>query len=341
MIKKILKHYLFRNSPAEITFFVTSQCNFECKHCFYKNVHSNNELTLNEISKIINTIPKFLRLNISGGEPFLRKDLSEICILFSNKTSIITIPTNASLPEEMVKQTKNILLNSNILLHISLSLDGIGDLRDKIANRKNTFPKFEETLNRLKHLQKSFPNLKVGIITTQTPENEKELQSIYNYILKRKIDNFGFNMQRNKNNVLTTNLEIYKAFYNKVLDYPINLPFSKIIKLKKRLVYEQVYRSYIESYIDKCYSGNLRIVITEQGDVYPCETLMFDKSYSMGYFRDYYYNYDFKRLFNSVKAFSIRRRIFEERCFCPHECDLETNVLFNPKNAIRFLKALI
>ena len=330
MLLQSLKHYLFR-TLAEITFFVTSQCNFECKHCFYKTTHSNNELTLSEITKIAKTLPNFLRLNISGGEPFLRKDLHLICELFSKKAHIITIPTNASLPDEIIQQTHNMLISFNNLLHISLSLDGIGETRDKIVNRKDTFPKFEETLRRLTNIKQSFKNLKVGVIVTQTPENEKELDSIYDYILEHKVDNFGFNMQRNKNNLLTTNLDIYKKFYNKVLDYPINLPYSKIIRLKKKLIYEKVCETYKEGYMDKCYSGKLRVVITEQGEVYPCETWMLEKVWSMGNLRNY--NYDFKKLFNSNRTSTLG-------CYCCHECDLETNVLFNPKNAFRFLKEL-
>src|SRR5512135_1713176 len=72
-----------RNELQSIIFFVTSACNLRCSHCFYwQNLNRQEDLRLEEIEKISLNLPSFSRLLISGGEPFLRKELPDIIRLF-------------------------------------------------------------------------------------------------------------------------------------------------------------------------------------------------------------------------------------------------------------------
>ena len=98
-----------------VIFFVTNKCNSKCKHCFYwRNLNSNkNELTLEEIDKITKNSGKIQVLLLSGGEPFLRKDLFEIISLFIKNAGVkvISIPTNAILTKEIKEQTERLIKN--------------------------------------------------------------------------------------------------------------------------------------------------------------------------------------------------------------------------------------
>jgi radical SAM protein with 4Fe4S-binding SPASM domain len=73
------------------------------------------------------------------------------------------------------------------------------------------------------------------------------------------------------------------------------------------------------------------VVISEEGEVYPCELL--DKSF--GSLKDY--DFDFKKLWQGKKAEEIRKWILKNRCACTHECFLTINVLFSPKIYPRLL----
>ena len=64
---------------AQWTHFVTSVCNARCAHCFYPINAGKNELSLEELDRFAATLPPIRLLLISGGEPFLRRDLPEIC----------------------------------------------------------------------------------------------------------------------------------------------------------------------------------------------------------------------------------------------------------------------
>jgi len=62
--------------------FVTSRCNSLCRTCFYfDKLNSRDDLTFTEIDRLSQTAPPFHKLWISGGEPFMRKELAEILIV--------------------------------------------------------------------------------------------------------------------------------------------------------------------------------------------------------------------------------------------------------------------
>ena len=177
-----LKYFFYKKYPAEITFFVTAVCNLRCRHCFnlekIEKANPKHELSIEEIEKATRTIPPFIRLSLSGGEPFLRTDLAQICQAFCENCHVkfISIPTNASLTGKIVSDVKQILRTcSKLFLHISLSVDALGEDRDNIVGRENISTSLIKTTQELKKLQKTYTNLSLGVITTQIPNNENQL----------------------------------------------------------------------------------------------------------------------------------------------------------------------
>ena len=65
-------------------------------------------------------------------------------------------------------------------------------------------------------------------------------------------------------------------------------------------------------------------MLSEIGDVYPCEIL----TDSFGNVRDF--GYDMGKVVLSARANEIRQFIKKGRCFCTHECYFMTNILFSP-----------
>ncbi len=101
-------HYargIFRPKSLESVFlFVTSTCNSLCRTCFYwDELNKGHDLTFDQLQRISQTAPAFHKLWISGGEPFLRKDLAEIIELFyvNNGMRHVNLPTNGLLPTKM------------------------------------------------------------------------------------------------------------------------------------------------------------------------------------------------------------------------------------------------
>jgi len=68
-------------------------------------------MTFDEINKLSSTMPKFHDLWLSGGEPFLRKDLANIIHLFYTNNNIrdVRIPTNGLPTEQTIKTVVAVL----------------------------------------------------------------------------------------------------------------------------------------------------------------------------------------------------------------------------------------
>src|SRR5436190_18339940 len=80
-----------------VILFVTSRCNAFCKTCFYHaELNQPGDLIFAQIEKVSRTMPSITDLWLSGGEPTLRRDVSEIIDLFVRHNGVerLIIPTN-------------------------------------------------------------------------------------------------------------------------------------------------------------------------------------------------------------------------------------------------------
>src|ERR1041385_6827043 len=88
-----------------VILFVTSRCNAFCQTCFYhEELNQPGDMTFAQIEKVSRTMPPITDLWLSGGEPTLRRDLSEVIDLFvaNNGVNRIIIPTNGRSEERHV-----------------------------------------------------------------------------------------------------------------------------------------------------------------------------------------------------------------------------------------------
>ncbi len=81
-----------------------------------------------------------------------------------------------------------------------------------------------------------------------------------------------------------------------------------------------------------CYAGRLNLVLTEAGDVFPCE--LFKES--LGNVRDF--GLDMRKVVASGTAHRVCDLIKNDACYCTHECYFMTNILFNPRTYPALIK---
>src|SRR3989338_724341 len=140
MPNKVFRWFKTINYPSYVIFFVTARCNASCKMCFYrdniqKGNYAGNELTLEEYEKISKKIRLINILGISGGEPFLRDDLSEIIkIIYKNcPPLVVDLPTNGFFVESIIKQAEEIAKScKNMIVDLQLSIDGPEEIHNQI-----------------------------------------------------------------------------------------------------------------------------------------------------------------------------------------------------------------
>ena len=64
-------------SPPFLILFINSLCNMKCEHCFYwQQLNQRDDLTFEEIVALSEELGPIENLNLSGGEPFLRKEFA-------------------------------------------------------------------------------------------------------------------------------------------------------------------------------------------------------------------------------------------------------------------------
>jgi MoaA/NifB/PqqE/SkfB family radical SAM enzyme len=103
----------------DLTIIPTFRCNSRCQMCYiWQNpTDPREEVTLDTLSKLPNG---FDNLNVSGGEPSLRRDLGEMIDVVYPKARIMEISSNGLAPEKLVPIIKKY---PNIKVRFSLEGD--------------------------------------------------------------------------------------------------------------------------------------------------------------------------------------------------------------------------
>lgn len=165
--------------PKDCVIAVTYQCNARCKMCHIWQLTQLPLLTMEDFKKL----PSSLRdINISGGEPFLRKDLPEIVKVLGRtcpKAKLI-ISSNGLLPDYIQKVMKKIL-SICPEIGVAISIDGMEKMHDEIRGIPGAFDKAIDTIKGLKKL--GIHHLKIAF--TGSDENVGHLKKVYN--LSRKL----------------------------------------------------------------------------------------------------------------------------------------------------------
>jgi len=105
---------------------------------------------------------KFLKwITFTGGEPFLRNDLSEIVGSASRHCPdlyLINTPTNSLSPDKILEAVERILHLGIPEYVLSISLDGPPEVHDRIRGIPGAWDKAMEALKGAKKIQRSFPS---------------------------------------------------------------------------------------------------------------------------------------------------------------------------------------
>ncbi|MGD0281242.1 MAG: radical SAM protein [Dissulfurispiraceae bacterium] len=337
---------IFRKTrPIHLTFFLTRRCNANCPFCFYlKGKHrpanySPAELSLDEIERISRSMGSLLWLAFSGGEIYLRDDLFEISRVFynNNKPAIMLYPTNGLLTDIIRFRTEQILKYcKKSVIAVKLSIDGLGAAHDVLRNTPGSFDKTMHTYRMLAELVDAYPNFELGVNTVFCSENQYSMDGIIDFVRSLEhIKTHTISLVRGdlaNGQYRDVDMECYNRAIGR-LEGDMKGSCSRRyrfrgarIKAAQDIVQRRlIHRTFLEQKrLISCYAGRLNLVLTEGGDVFPCEIL----GQTLGNVRDC--DGDIKKLLCSDKAAEVIRSIADKQCYCTHECYFITNILFNP-----------
>lgn len=338
-----LPSVLWKHRPIQLTFFVTRRCNAHCPFCFYLASTSppptTPELTLDEIERVARSLKSLLWLAFSGGEPFLRRDLPAISRAFyrHNRPAIMLLPTNGLMPELIRTHTEEILRDCpKSVVAVKLSLDGVGDSHDRLRGTPGGFAKVIETYERLAPLLARYPNFELGVNTVLCRANENEMDAIADFVARLKhIRTHTVSLVRgdlSDPHHKQVDLRKYQRMSERLARELRNgsaplyrfsgggLKAAQDI-LQRRLILRAARE---RRQVIACHAGRLNLVLSESGEVYPCET----RTRSFGNVRGH--GYDLNAVLRTAAARETLHSIGHGECHCTHECYFITNILFNP-----------
>jgi len=250
-------------------------CNLRCKHC-YQNEYNCPDLTRNELLEIATIIDKTLekwgkigRISLTGGEPFLRKDLLLELVEFFNKSDNcgrIGILTNGTLIEDAIAKT---LSAFGKLGEIQISIDGASsEGHDQIRGRGS----FNKSIDGIKTLKNN--GFFVSLMFTLHKLNKDEVIGVID--LARQLGVDAITIER----MTPMNAEDIKKFYlnpDELFDIYRQIYLKKIeieqnSNLKIR-VSRPLWTLISERIGGFCPVGLTSLCILHDGTVLPCRRL--------------------------------------------------------------------
>ncbi|MBK5241008.1 radical SAM protein [Clostridium sp.] len=281
------------------TVIITYRCNAHCNMCdCYKDpTKQSEEITLEDIKKL----PEMAFTNITGGEPFIRTDISEIVEELYKKSDRIVISTNGYFTDRIIDLCKKFPK-----IGIRISIEGLQKTNDTIRGIPNGFERANTGLNTL--VEMSHPD--VGFGMTVQDMNCEDLVPLYELS-----NNLGMEF---------ATATLHNSFYfrktdNKISDkYHVAQNFEKLInELLKSNSPKKWFRAYFNHGLINYIYGNKRLLPCDMSenaffidpfcDVIPCNGMA--KKAVMGNLHEQSWD----ELWNGEQANEVRK--------CTKKCD--------------------
>lgn len=146
----------------------TFRCNAKCNMCNIWKCPTRPEEEIDYT--YYEKLPDGLRINITGGEATLRKDIDKIFEILYPKAKLLELSTNGYNTEKIVELAKKY---PNILIRVSV--EGLPQINDEKRGIKNGF---DHALRTVLELKKT--NCKnIGFSVVISPDNYKDLVHLY------------------------------------------------------------------------------------------------------------------------------------------------------------------
>ncbi|UZP67618.1 radical SAM protein [Desulfovibrio mangrovi] len=157
-------------NPPEALLAVTYKCNAKCHMCNTWQFPSKNK---DEVSpQDLEKLPGGYRFaNVTGGEPFLRKDIEDIIEVVLSKTDRMVVSTNGFYTDRVLAVAERFFPR----VGFRISIEGLPAANDELRGLKNGFDHGVRTLLGLRQMGLE----DIGFGTTVSDRNAKDMVELY------------------------------------------------------------------------------------------------------------------------------------------------------------------
>lgn len=323
-----------------VILFVTSRCNSLCRTCFYhQELNQPGDMTFDQIEKVSRTMPPITDLWLSGGEPTLRHDASEIVDMFVRNNGVrrLIIPTNGLVKERVYSIVDDALgSHPSLHLYLNVALDGYGETHDRIRGVPGHWQKTLDCIESLYPLKEKYGDrFRLNLNTVVCADNYTEIERLAEFMWSNfKLDGQYFNIVRGDtpvgDEIKQVPAEILPPMYSYISQltkrYGDRMFASDdaSTRLAKNIAYVGTitthYRTQQRNFLKPsawpfaCTAGETIAVIDYNGDVRACE--LREKFASLKT-----YDYDFGALWSAQeRQVEVKAIDGGKPCWCTHVC---------------------
>ncbi len=163
---------------------VTKRCNLNCSYCGACNEKDSNELTAEQIEKIVKAFADcgITKVRLTGGEPLVRKDICDIAQRISRIDGLkkLALTTNGIRLKELAKPLKDAGVTA-----VNISLDTTDEEQYKMLTGYDGLKKVFEGIDECERIGLSPIRLNAVLIRGQ---NDSSAESLIGIAKERKID---------------------------------------------------------------------------------------------------------------------------------------------------------
>jgi radical SAM protein with 4Fe4S-binding SPASM domain len=285
--------------PTDAVIAVTYRCDSKCEMCNIWKLDPQELLSVDDYAKIPSSLKD---INISGGEPFLRKDIIDLVCTVHDKCRgpRIVISSNGFRTERII-EAMEILRQRIPSIGIGISIDGIGEKHDRIRGVEDAYQRAIYTLMQLQ--KRRFSNVRIGF--TAMRDNVNEMKAVYDLSC---LMGFQFTTSVAQNSEIYFSTDENQA----VPDEPLQEALGYVMEKELASPHPKRWmRAYFESgsllfnqeqrRLLPCKAGLEFFYLAPEGLVYPCLTI----PEQMGDLKEQ----TFKEIWESDRARAVRNQI--------------------------------
>lgn len=279
---------------------VTYRCNARCHMC--NTWQHPTKITEKITPALVAKLPAIPSVNVTGGEPFLRSDLSDILDVLHEKADRVVISTNGYFTDRIVEMAKR-----HPWIGVRVSLEGLPKANDELRGISDGFDHGIRTLTELNRL--GLRDIGFGI--TLSDRNVRDLMELYQLAKMMGVE--------------FATAAVHNSYYFHKMDNGFQHPEAAVMELEKLIddllrsrKAKNWFRAYFNYGLINYIKGNPRLLpcnmghdaffLDPFGEVRPCNVM----EESMGNLREQ----SFEEIWIGAKAQRIRRRVKE----CPQNC---------------------
>jgi len=342
IVNRIVFHLPVKRYPEVVNFAITNTCNCRCKMC---NVWDPDNVehfrvSAEDIKNIFssNLFKKVKYVGLTGGEPFIREDIEEIVGAIIEKVPSlrgVSIISNGILTDRIkniVPRIRAKCREREINFSIMLSIDGIGELHDRIRGVDGSYASLTETMHALDKM-----NEKYSFCATIVKDNIDHLHEILNFARSRNIYikfRLATKIDRLINDVTRHIFSFTREEKIKIAKFMNMLRTCYEDNLNRKIFYRSIVDQIIygKKRLAGCHWKNIGISVDPEGGIYYCAV----NSPKIGDLMDV------KGASAYFDKINVRRRIIRDKCdSCVHDYTGIHDPVLIFKSLFDFLKPVL